>query len=68
MEKEMLGIYVSGHPLEKLRNQIEHETNINTKQIKEIDEEMSKEEQTEKLQFKDGQLCYTRNESSIRTE
>ena len=55
MEKEMLGIYVSGHPLEKLRNQIEHETNINTKQIKEIDEEMSKEEQTEKLQFKDGQ-------------
>ena len=55
MEKEMLGIYVSGHPLEKLRNQIEYETNINTKQIKEIDEEMSKEEQTEKLQFKDGQ-------------
>ena len=55
MEKEMLGIYVSGHPLEKLRDQIEHETNINTKQIKEIDEEMSKEEQTEKLQFKDGQ-------------
>ena len=55
MEKEMLGIYVSGHPLEKLRNQIEHETNINTKQIKEIDQEMSKEEQTEKLQFKDGQ-------------
>ncbi len=23
MEKEMLGIYISGHPLEKLRTQIE---------------------------------------------
>ena len=30
MEKEMLGIYISGHPLEKLKEQIMHSTNINT--------------------------------------
>lgn len=30
MEKEMLGIYISGHPLEKLKEQIIHLTNINT--------------------------------------
>ena len=30
MEKEMLGIYISGHPLEKLKEQIMHTTNINT--------------------------------------
>lgn len=30
MEKEMLGIYISGHPLEKLKEQIIHSTNINT--------------------------------------
>ena len=36
MEKEMLGIYISGHPLEKLRKQIEAQTNINSMQIKNI--------------------------------
>ena len=55
MEKEMLGIYISGHPLENIRHQIENETNINTMQLREIDEEMAKEEQTINLQFKDGQ-------------
>ena len=56
MEKEMLGIYVSGHPLEKIRTQIEHETNINTKQLREIDEEMSNSQEVKtNLQFKDGQ-------------
>ena len=30
MEKEMLGIYVSGHPLEKFREQIMHTANIST--------------------------------------
>ena len=38
MEKEMLGIYVSGHPLEKIRNQIIATTNISSAQMKEIDE------------------------------
>ena len=33
MEKEMLGIYISGHPLEKLREQIMHSTNDNAKSV-----------------------------------
>ena len=36
----MLGIYISGHPLEKLREQIEKMTNINTMDIKELNEQM----------------------------
>ena len=39
MEKEMLGIYISGHPLEKLKEQIMHLTNINTIQLSQINEE-----------------------------
>ncbi len=35
MEKEMLGLYISGHPLDKLRHQIEVQTNINTAQMRE---------------------------------
>ncbi|MGN1300508.1 MAG: OB-fold nucleic acid binding domain-containing protein, partial [Clostridia bacterium] len=38
MEKEMLGIYISGHPLEKYREQIAKQTNINTLQIREAQE------------------------------
>ena len=33
MEKEMLGIYISGHPLEKFREKIEKSTNLNAMQI-----------------------------------
>ena len=33
MEKEMLGIYISGHPLEKLQEKIKANTNINTLQM-----------------------------------
>ena len=46
MEKEMLGIYLSGHPLEKLKNKIEKTTNINSLEIAEIDTEL---EETGKL-------------------
>ena len=35
MEKEMLGLYISGHPLDKLRHQIELQTNINTAMMRE---------------------------------
>ena len=35
MEKEMLGLYISGHPLDKLRHQIEMQTNINTAMMRE---------------------------------
>ena len=38
MEKEMLGIYISGHPLEKYRLQIAKQANINTMKIKEAEE------------------------------
>ena len=61
IEKEMLGIYISGHPLEKLRSQIEAQATINTMQLREIDEQMSSqslmEESTrrEKPKFVDGQ-------------
>ena len=43
LEKEMLGIYISGHPLEKLREQIEKQTTINSLKLKEIDEQNSSE-------------------------
>ena len=47
-EKEMLGIYISGHPLEKLAESIKNQTNINSIQIKEL------RDNTEN--FKDGQI------------
>ena len=40
LEKEMLGIYLSGHPLEKIRKQIETQTNINTIQLNSINEQI----------------------------
>ena len=63
LEKEMLGIYISGHPLEKLRKQIEAQTNINTMKLREIDEQMSSNinsdielvKQNTKSQYHDGQ-------------
>ena len=64
MEKEMLGIYVSGHPLEKIREQIIATTNINSLQMHEIDEINSASENGEDVmnisvkereRFTDGQ-------------
>ena len=56
MEKEILGIYISGHPLEKYRKQIEMQTNITTIDLRKIDEEMnSQTENIEKLEYRDGQ-------------
>ena len=64
LEKEMLGIYISGHPLEKLREQIEKQTNINTIDLKELDEQMQTNgddealeliKQNTKPKFQDGQ-------------
>ncbi len=67
IEKEMLGIYISGHPLEKLKDEIEKHTNINTIKLKEIDEQMSSQFQDGmnieganmsggQLKYKDGQV------------
>lgn len=53
MEKEMLGIYISGHPLEKLKTEILKQTNINTLKMKEI---MEESENGEKTEFKDGEI------------
>ena len=39
MEKEMLGIYISGHPLAKLKEQIQKISTINTMQMIKIKEE-----------------------------
>lgn len=54
-EKEMLGIYISGHPLEKIREQIIASTNISSIQIHEIDNQNSEEEVKDKINFTDGQ-------------
>ena len=43
MEKEMLGIYISGHPLEKYRKHIEETTNLNTMQIEQALEQLETE-------------------------
>ena len=57
MEKEMLGIYISGHPLEKLRDIIKANTNISTIDLKDISEQSISEEidTVNKTKFKDGQ-------------
>ena len=63
MEKEMLGIYISGHPLEKIREQIMHSTNINSLDLSKIAEqadttkieENTQQIQTTKPKFVDGQ-------------
>ena len=49
LEKEMLGIYLSGHPLEKLKQQIEMQTNISTKDLAELDREMANVEDTDEF-------------------
>ena len=60
MEKEMLGIYLSGHPLEKLRAQIERQSTINTLELKELDSQMQTKQDGEEIRmtsaprFKDG--------------
>ena len=56
MEKEMLGLYISGHPLDNLREQIEKQTNINTMQMRKLhEEEENTEMQANMPEFKDGQ-------------
>ena len=62
LEKEMLGIYISGHPLGKLKEQIEAVTTINSMNLKQIDEQNTTQDGAEqgvtiqdKPKFKDGQ-------------
>ena len=48
MEKEILGLYISGHPLDNMREQITSVTNINSLKIANINED-------EKNEYKDNQ-------------
>ena len=51
-EKEMLGIYISGHPLDSIRELIKKNTNINSLQMKNIEDELKEDNNSI---FKDGQ-------------
>ena len=54
MEKEMLGLYISGHPLDKLRHQIEMQTNINTAQMRAVHQVSILDENSIEAQEKTG--------------
>ncbi len=53
LEKEMLGVYISGHPLDKYRKQIEKQSNISTINLMKINEEV--ESIGDAISYKDGQ-------------
>ena len=53
LEKEMLGVYISGHPLDKIRKAIEKQANISTLEMIKMNEEI--EEFGEPKTYKDGQ-------------
>lgn len=53
LEKEMIGIYISGHPLEKYGELIEKTTNINTLNMLKINEDMEAYGKT--LEYHDNQ-------------
>lgn len=53
LEKEMLGVYISGHPLDKVRDYINKISNINTIDFAKINEEV--EEFGESKNYKDNQ-------------
>ena len=52
MEKEMLGLYISGHPLEGIRQEIANQTTINTFKMRQIDNES---EELSTTSYRDGQ-------------
>ena len=55
MEKEMLGLYISGHPLEQFREQIAEQTNINTLKMKQLQETEDKIME-DVPKYRDGQV------------
>ena len=52
MEKEMLGLYITGHPLESLRKDIEEQTDINTLKMQIA---LQEEAESGKVTYRDGQ-------------
>ena len=66
MEKEMLGLYISGHPLDKLRHQIEMQTTVNTAMMREAQNaSMVDAEAIEGEAYKEGQNYTDIKESEI---
>lgn len=55
MEKEMLGLYITGHPLEKLRKEIERRTTISSMDMKQL-QEIDSDKIQEKKNYQDGQF------------
>lgn len=55
MEKDMLGLYISGHPLEKLRQELEKKASINTLKMRQIEEQLQNGQET-KIEYTDGQF------------
>ena len=63
-EKEMLGIYLSGHPLEKIKKDIEKQATITSKDIMDIDGKMNEKDEDQNFEaqmqdvskFKDGDM------------
>lgn len=53
LEKEMIGVYISGHPLEKYRQLLEKSTNINTLNMLKINQDM--EEFGKTTEYRDNQ-------------
>ena len=51
MEKEMLGIYISGHPLQKLKEKIQKNATINTLQMLQMNEENSLEQDGKQVKY-----------------
>ena len=71
MEKEMLGLYISGHPLDNIRHQIEMQTNINSFQMRQMEntDEIGDEIRQEIKRWADGKICrnnYKNKEKSIQ--
>ena len=56
MEKEMLGLYISGHPLEGLRQEIEKQTNINTYQMRQFRSDDLSDEEALQIIEQGGQI------------
>ena len=53
LEKDMLGLYISGHPLDKYKTYIEKQSTINSLNVLEINDEIAESGYSKK--YKDGQ-------------
>ena len=55
MEKEMLGLYISGHPLENIRQEIERKATINTHKLRQLGNNEENLEENKIEEYKDNQ-------------